>query len=168
MSIILLAGPVGAGKSTVAKELIALLSSPASLIEGDRFWSFFSKPHDSDGREVFRVMMRSVMAAGVPMARTGYDVVLDFSFTPGFRPVARKIAKDIPVDYIVLRPPLAVCEQRAAVRTPGTVKDYSRFREFYGMFEQTGPHEICNEALTPAEAALQIHEGLKAGRFRLA
>jgi cytidylate kinase len=41
--IILLSGPIGAGKTTVARELIA--SSPASVayVEGETFWRFIAK-----------------------------------------------------------------------------------------------------------------------------
>jgi tRNA A37 threonylcarbamoyladenosine biosynthesis protein TsaE len=36
-SIIILSGPVGAGKTTVGKELVKLLDGPVVYIEGDTF-----------------------------------------------------------------------------------------------------------------------------------
>ena len=42
-SIILLSGTVGAGKSTVAKELVKLIDNPVINIEGDVFWKFIAK-----------------------------------------------------------------------------------------------------------------------------
>ena len=42
-SIILLSGPVGAGKSTVARELIASLPDPIAYVEGDKFWFFIAR-----------------------------------------------------------------------------------------------------------------------------
>jgi uridine kinase len=40
MSVIFLSGPIGAGKTAVARELLQLLPAPLSYIEGDTFWSF--------------------------------------------------------------------------------------------------------------------------------
>jgi chloramphenicol 3-O-phosphotransferase len=40
---ILLSGPVGAGKTTVAKELIATSQGPTAHIEGDKFWAFTAR-----------------------------------------------------------------------------------------------------------------------------
>jgi uridine kinase len=40
MSVIFLSGPIGAGKTAVARELLHLLPAPLSYIEGDVFWSF--------------------------------------------------------------------------------------------------------------------------------
>lgn len=53
MGVTFRSGPVGAGKTTVAKELVALLPAPVSYIEGDIFWYFVAKAHHCDRREVF-------------------------------------------------------------------------------------------------------------------
>ena len=41
--IVLLSGPVGAGKTTVAQELIKAAVDPTVYIEGDKFWFFIVK-----------------------------------------------------------------------------------------------------------------------------
>jgi len=63
MSITILSGTVGAGKTTVARELRGLLPPPLSYIEGDKFWTFVEKAHSPDQREVFQVIMRATTAA---------------------------------------------------------------------------------------------------------
>lgn len=79
MSVVMLSGPVGAGKTTVARELIAISPAPLCYIEGDTFWPHFAKPDGKSQREQFRLLMRSVTAAAIPLARSGYEVLLDFS-----------------------------------------------------------------------------------------
>jgi adenylate kinase family enzyme len=39
--IIVISGPVGAGKTTVARELVAGPRGPTAYIEGDAFWRFY-------------------------------------------------------------------------------------------------------------------------------
>ena len=119
----MLSGPIGAGKTTVARELLVLLPAPVSYIEGDTFWSFIDKPHSRDRREVFQVIMRAMTAAAIPFARSGYEVLLDFSIPPQFLGTARKILKEVPLNYVVLRPSLSVCETRAASRAEGRIID---------------------------------------------
>src|SRR5579863_659205 len=137
MSVTMLSGPIGAGKTTVARELLTLLSGPVSYIEGDTFWSFINKPHSRDPREMFHVIMRAMTAATIPLARSGYEVVLDFSVPPHFLDTARKILKEVPLNSVVLRPSLAVCEARAGARAEARIADYAPHRDFYALFEKS-------------------------------
>lgn len=107
-TIILLSGPVGAGKTTVARELVALWPDPVAHIEGDVFWSFLAKPSGPRARN-FPVIMRAMTAAAVPLARSGYDVLLDFSMPPEFCDTARKIARELPLALVVIKPAERVC-----------------------------------------------------------
>lgn len=167
MPVLMLSGPVAAGKTTVARELVALWPAPLCYIEGDAFWSLFAKPDARSRREQFRLLMRSLTAAAVPLARGGYDVLLDFSFPLDFLDTARKILKEIPLDFVLLKPSLAICEQRAAARPEGTIPDYSQYRDFYAMFEGLPKHEITDDRSDAVSTARRIREGLDQGIFRL-
>jgi len=167
VSVVMLSGPVGAGKTTVARELVAISPAPLCYIEGDTFWPIFAKPDAKPVRERFRVLMRSMTAAAVPLARSGNEVLLDFSFPVDFLETARKILKEIPIDFVMLRPAIATCERRAAARPEGKVADYGVYRDFYALFEGLPKHEICDDDADPASVARRIRAGLDQGIFRL-
>ena len=167
MSVVMLSGPVGAGKTTVARELIAISPAPLYYIEGDTFWPHFAKPDSKPRREQFRLLMRSVTAAAIPLARSGYEVLLDFSFPLDFLDTARKILKEIPLDLVILRPSLPVCAQRAAERAAGRIPDYSRYNDFYAMFEGRPQNEVSDDSLDARSTALRIRQGLDTGLFRV-
>jgi chloramphenicol 3-O-phosphotransferase len=162
-----LSGPVGAGKTTVARELIALLPGPLSYIEGDAFWAFIAKAEKRSRREIFPVLMRAMTAAALPFARSGFDVLVDFSIPPELLGTARKILKDVPLDFVVLRPSVAVCEARAAGRAEGKIADYAAYREFYALFEGAERYTICDAEADASLLAARICEGLSAGKFRV-
>lgn len=119
MSVIFLSGPIGAGKTVVAKALLPLLPAPLSYIEGDTFWSFIKKDGKRGMQENFPVLVRSMTAAAVPFARSGFRVLIDFSIPPTFVDTARKILKEVPFDFVLLRPSLQVCVERAAFAREG-------------------------------------------------
>lgn len=168
MSVTILSGPIGSGKTTVARELLALLPAPVSYIEGDTFWSFVAKAHSRDRREVFRVIMRAMTAAAIPFARSGYEVILDFSIPPQFLETARKILKDVPLNYIALRPSLAICVARAAARPEGRIANYGAYREFYGLFDNASPYLVCDDEADACSLAKRIRQGLVEGTFVVA
>jgi chloramphenicol 3-O-phosphotransferase len=164
-SIIVLSGPVGAGKTTVGKALIEGLEAPAAYLEGDDFWFFLTKPKP-DRRANFPTIMRAMFRAAAALATDGYQVVLDFSMPLWFleRAVAR--APDTPTHFVVLRPSLEMCVGRAAQREEGRIDDYGPYRELYNLFDAPDRHIVRNDDLAPGDAARIVHEGLASGRFR--
>ena len=136
MSVIFLSGPIGAGKTAIAKALLPLLPAPLSYIEGDTFWSFIRKGGERGLRDNFPVLVRSMTAAAIPFARAGFRVLIDFSIPPPYVETARKILKELPFDFVLLRPSLRVCIERAASREEGAITDYAMLKNFYARFEE--------------------------------
>ncbi|MGH9534215.1 MAG: phosphotransferase-like protein [Terriglobales bacterium] len=165
--VVLLTGPVAAGKTTVARELQKILPPPVAHIEGDAFWPFIPPPVAAHREEMFPVLMRAMTAAAIPFARSGCRVLLDFSIPPAFYPTARKILKEIPLQAVVLLPRLAVCETRARGRVECPLDDYGMYREFYALFQEGSASALCDDAASATALALRIRDGLAEGRYRL-
>lgn len=167
MSVIFLSGPIGAGKTAVAKALLPLLPAPLSYIEGDTFWSFIRKPGERGFHDHFPVLVRSMTAAAVPLARSGFQVLIDFSIPPTFVATARKILKELPFDFVLLRPSLQVCVKRAASREEGAIQDSVMLKNFYARFEEGTIEPICDDNADAESLARRIAEGLNRGQFRV-
>jgi gluconate kinase len=167
VSVIFLSGPIGAGKTAVAKALLPLLPPPLSYIEGDTFWSFIKKEGERGPRENFPMLVRSMTAAAIPFARSGFRVLIDFSIPPTFVDTARKILKEVPFDFVLLRPSFEVCAERAASRQEGSITDYVMLKDFYARFEEGAVEPICDDHADPESLARRIADGLNQGHFRM-
>ena len=166
--VVFLAGPVGAGKTTVARALVPLLAGHVVAIEGDAFWRFIARS-DRPRREDFHVLLRSMTAAAAPWARAGSTVLLDFSTPPQFMPTARKILKELAIDYVVLDPGVEACRARAAQREAGRIADYDAgYREFGQLFRAPlARRHAIDEGVDAADTARRIADALATARIRL-
>jgi len=170
--IILLSGPPGAGKSTVARALAAASDGAVACIEGDTFWPFIVKGLGGGRatRQNGAIMVRSMLLAALPYARGGFRVIVDFSIGPWSLGWFRERFRDICVHYVVLCPSEAVCAARAATRRDGAVADYTAFRELHTAFCALGELERCairNDTAKPAALVEHLQTALPAGAYRL-
>jgi predicted kinase len=168
--VMMLSGPVGAGKTTVARKLIECISGPVVYIEGDVFWSFISRTEKSQTRyKNFKTIMVSMLASSLPFARDGYSVILDFSIPPWFLDTARRIAKvrEVPLDYVVICPDENICASRAASRAEGAIADYGPYHDLYVDFKDAGQYMIGDEFSPPEVIAGEIKKWLDSGKFRV-
>jgi chloramphenicol 3-O-phosphotransferase len=167
-SVLIVSGPVGAGKTTVCRELIASASGPTAYIEGDWFWTYIVKPAAQQSPpERFRMIMRAMLAAARHYARDGYGAIVDFSIPPWYLDAVRALLKGCDCSYVVLRPSEAICASRAAARSEGTIPAYEPYRELYRAFAGFERNTIANDDSDPALVAASIWEGLRAGAFRI-
>ncbi|HEY2744000.1 MAG TPA: AAA family ATPase [Polyangia bacterium] len=169
--IVILSGPVGAGKTTIARALVAASPPPVVHIEGDQFWSFIAKDAKRGrGAKSFKTLMTSMTAAAIPFARADYEVILDFSIPPWFLDTTRAVAAragEIALAYVVVRPSERVCAARAANRPAGAIADYAPYRELYADFDGWPAHTLADDDSDAATLAARIRERLDAGAFGL-
>jgi len=173
--IILISGPPGAGKSTVAKELASSSAVPTVYIEGDTFWHFIVKNgtpnHPAKPRKAMsRIVIKSMMLAALPYARGGYEVIVDFSIGPWFLDLFQDYLKETPLEYVILCPSERVCARRAASRKDGAMPDYSQYHELHEAFSNLGDFEkyaIRDDVESPAELAATITRLICSGACRL-
>ena len=165
--------------------IVASADDPSACIEADWWWTTivrgFEPPWSPAADTQNHTVMRSVVAAASTMARGGYRVVLDGVVGPWMlEPVLDELERNaVGSDYVVLRPDLAVCLERAALRRdqPPRVaghpplSDTGPIRDMWNQFADLGPYEshvIDTGRLGPAQSARRVLEAVDGGGMRLA
>ena len=169
-NIVVLTGPIGAGKSTVASEFMSISPWPFALIEGDHFWKFFDSGANVKPKPVnFKLLIGSVLGAAIPIAKGGYNVLIDFTVphSASSRFLEHCNRFELDVHWVTLSPELDVCSSRAAGRIEGRIADYSYYEDFFTSFLDSPTTILDNSSLTPSAAADQITIGLQNGTYLL-
>jgi predicted kinase len=177
-TLVILTGPPGAGKSTVARSVADRLGRSA-CIESDWFWT--TVVHDlipqwtPEADTQNRTVIRSFVAAATRMVGGGYTTVLDGIVGPwhldGVRDELR--AAGVSAHYIVLRPDLDTCLHRATdrageERVPGhpPLTEHGPIRLMWERFTDLGgfeAHVIDTTHLSVGTTAHVVVERLDSG-----
>jgi adenylate kinase family enzyme len=174
--IILLTGPPGAGKTTVAPLLCANAPGPTAIhLETDFFYRSIKKgwlaPWTLESHGQNQVVAAAMLSVAITYAQGGYEVVTDGIITDWVKQIfvdgAR--AAGVTLDFIVLIPDQAIAAKRGRTRTADPIPDYSPYEALYGLFAaEDAAHAVDTGTVAPKDLAAVLREGIEAGRFKLA
>jgi energy-coupling factor transporter ATP-binding protein EcfA2 len=136
-SLLVVTGPPGAGKSTVA-EALALAVRPAVLLEGDAFFRFLAsgaiEPWLPESNDQNTVVTKAAAAASGAFVLGGYPTIYDGVIGPWFLPTFGAATGLSSLDYAILLPSVEICVRRVAVRGNHGFTDEAATRKMHAEF----------------------------------
>jgi dephospho-CoA kinase len=170
--LIVVTGPPGAGKSTVARVLTETFS-PSALVTGDDFFGFvragWIEPWLPEAGRQNEVVLTAAAAAAGHLASGGYTVVYDGVVGPWFLPLFAAATGLAELGYVVLLPTEELCVTRVSTRSGHGFTDTDAAREMHRQFDRAdveARHVLRDPVASPAAVATAIRERLARGTLR--
>lgn len=144
-SILILAGPPGAGKSTVARRIATSYRLGVHL-HTDDFWDYISAgaipPYLPESDAQNQTVMSVIAGAALTYARGGFDVVVDGIVGPWMLDHFQEIPAEVALNYVILRPDRGETLARAVARTEeGALTEETPVVAMWDQFRDVGELE---------------------------
>ncbi len=182
-ALLVVTGPPGAGKSTVARILANGLDEhsaggPTVLVEGDRFFGFLAagsiEPWLPESATQNGIVVDATAAATGRFVAAGWPTVFDGVIGPWFIDQFLAGVGIGEADYAILLPSVDTCRSRVAARSGHGFTDLDATTKMHDEFADAettsarsdGDHRFDNGAEEPARTAERIMTARRSGRLR--